>query len=275
MKVYEGKDVRNIGIVGHGDSGKTSLVAAFLYTSGATNRFTRVDEGNTITDFDEEEVARKITITTSLAHVEWKNTKLNFLDTPGYNIFINDAKASLLAADAALVMVDGVAGVEVQTEKTWSFAAEYGLPRIVLINRLARERADFRRTLANVQEVLGAQAVAVQWPIGSETDFKGVVDLIGGKAYTYQHDGNGKGQPGEIPADLAADIESASEALMEAVAECDDELLNEYLENLTLPPEKLLAGLRKGVAAKGRSSVSSFRRPRRPKTTMTLECRSR
>jgi elongation factor G len=248
MKVYEGKDVRNIGIVGHGHSGKTSLVAAFLYTTGATSRFTRADDGTTITDFDEEEVARKISITTSLAHVEWKNTKLNFLDTPGYNIFINDAKASLLAADAALVVVDGVSGVEVQTEKTWNFAVEYGLPRIVLINKLARERSDFKRTLANVQEVLGAQAVAVQLPIGSEKDFKGVVDLIGRKAYTYQHDGNGKGQPGEIPAGLAADVESACEALMEAVAECDDELLNEYLENLTLPPEKILAGLRKGVA---------------------------
>ena len=248
MNVYEGKDIRNIGVVGHGDSGKTSLVAAFLYTAGATNRFTRVDEGNTITDFDDEEVARKVTITTSMAYVEWKKTKLNFLDTPGYNIFINDTKASLLGADAALVLVDGVAGVEVQTEKTWGFAAEYGLPRVVLINRLARDRADFQRTLANVRETLSPKAVAVQLPIGSEKDFRGVVDLVGGKAYLYERDGNGKGQSGDIPADMASEVESATEELMEAVAECDDDLLNEYLENLTLPPEKVLAGLSKGIA---------------------------
>jgi elongation factor G len=248
MKVYEGKDVRNIGIVGHGDSGKTSLVAAFLYTAGVTNRFTRVDEGTTVTDFDEEEVARKITITTSLAYVEWKKSKLNFLDTPGYNIFINDAKAALLAADAALVVVDGVSGVEVQTEKTWNFAADYDLPRVILINKLARDRSDFQRTLANVQETLSRKAVPVQLPIGSEKDFRGVVDLISGKAYTYQLDGKGKGQPVDIPADMAAEVESATEALLESVAECDDQLLNEYLENLTLPPEKLLQGLQKGVA---------------------------
>src|SRR5512147_1756569 len=154
-----------------------------LYTAGATNRLLRVDEGNTITDFDDEEVQRKITISTAVAVAEWKKTKINLLDTPGYNIFINDARASLVAADAALVLVDGVAGVEVQTEKVWSFAEGYGLPRAIVINKLDRERAEFDRALASVHEVFGRSAVPVQIPIGAERDFKGVVDLIRMKAY--------------------------------------------------------------------------------------------
>ena len=139
MKVYESKDIRNVGVVGHGSSGKTSLTAGMLFSAGATNRLLRVDEGNTITDFDDDEVQRKFSITTSIAVAEWKRTKINIIDTPGYNIFINDTKAALVAADAALVLVDGVAGVEVQTEKVWQFANEFKLPRAVVINKLDRE----------------------------------------------------------------------------------------------------------------------------------------
>ena len=159
VKVYESKDIRNVGVVGHGDSGKTTLTAGLLFTAGATNRLLRVDEGNTITDFDEEEIQRKITISTAIAVAEWKKTKINLLDTPGYNIFINDTRAALVAADAALVLVDGVAGVEVQTEKVWQFADDYKLPRAVVINKLDRERADFERALASVQETFGRTAV--------------------------------------------------------------------------------------------------------------------
>src|SRR6478672_10376502 len=129
VKVYESKDIRNVGVVGHGDSGKTTLTAGLLYTSGATNRLLQVDEGNTITDYDEEEVQRKISITTAIAPAEWKKVKINILDTPGYNIFINDARGALVAADSALVLVDGVSGVEVQTEKVWAFANDFKLPR--------------------------------------------------------------------------------------------------------------------------------------------------
>ena len=150
MKVYESKDIRNVGVVGHGDSGKTTLTSALLYTAGATNRLLRVDEGNTVTDFDDEEIQRKITISTAIAVAEWKKAKINILDTPGYNIFINDTRASLSAADAVLVMVDGVGGVEVQTEKVWGFANDYKLPRAVIINKLDRERADFQRALDSV-----------------------------------------------------------------------------------------------------------------------------
>ena len=149
MKVYEGKDVRNIAVAGHGDSGKTSLVSACLFTNGVTTRLTSVDEGNSVTDYDEEEIARKKSISSSLAYVEWKDRKLNFIDTPGYNIFINETKASMQAGDAALIVIDGVAGIEVQTEKVWAFAAEYSQPRVVFINKLDRERADFARVLAD------------------------------------------------------------------------------------------------------------------------------
>ncbi|MDE3167759.1 MAG: elongation factor G [Acidobacteriota bacterium] len=247
MKVYESKDIRNVGVVGHGDSGKTSLTAGLLFTAGATNRLLRVDEGNTITDFDEEEVHRKITISTAIAVAEWKKTKINILDTPGYNIFINDTRASLVAADSALVLVDGVAGVEVQTEKVWAFANDFKLPRAIIINKLDRERADFARALASVQEVFGRAAVPVQLPIGAEREFKGVVDLIRMKSYTYTPDGDGKGKEGDIPADMADAAGKAHETLVEMVAEGNDALMEEFFAEGTLPVEHILEGLKTAV----------------------------
>ena len=247
MKVYESKDIRNVGVVGHGDSGKTTLTAGLLFTSGATNRLLRVDEGNTITDFDEEEIQRKISISTAIAVAEWKKAKINILDTPGYNIFINDTRASLIAADSALVVVDGVAGVQVQTEKVWGFASEDKIPRAVIISKLDRERADFQRVLNDVQENFGRTAVPIQIPIGSERDFKGVVDLIGMKAYTYTPDGDGKGKEGEIPGDLAEAAQKAHEALVEIVAEGNDALMEEFFDKGTLPVEHILDGVRQAV----------------------------
>jgi elongation factor G len=247
VKVYESKDIRNVGVVGHGDSGKTTLTAGLLYTAGATNRLLRVDEGNTITDFDEEEVNRKISISTAVGVAEWKKAKINLLDTPGYNIFINDARGALVAADSALVTVDGVAGVEVQTEKVWGFANDYKLPRAIIINKLDRERSDFQRTLDNVQEVFGRAAVPVHIPIGSEREFKGVVDLIQMKAYTYTPDGDGKGKEGEIPADLADAATKAHEALVEMIAEGNDALMEEFFETGTLPVEHLVDGLKGAI----------------------------
>mgnify|MGYP001139984903 CR=1 FL=1 len=185
MKVYDGKEIRNIGLIGHGHSGKTSLAAGLLYTAGATNRLTRVEEGNTPTDFDDDEIQRQVTISTALALLEWKRAKFNLLDTPGFNIFINDTQASLVAADSALVLVDGVAGVEVQTEKVWKFAEDYGLPRAIVINKLDRERASFERALESVHANFGRTAIPLQLPVGSERDFRGVVDLVRMKAYSY------------------------------------------------------------------------------------------
>jgi len=247
VKVYESKDIRNVGVVGHGDSGKTTLTAGLLFTAGASNRLLRVDEGNTITDFDEEEIQRKITISTAIAVAEWKKIKINILDTPGYNIFINDTRAALVAADAALVVVDGVAGVEVQTEKVWAFMEEFKLPRAIVINKLDRERAEFARTLANVQAVFGRNALPIHIPIGVEREFNGIVDLIRMMAYTYTPDGDGKGKEGDIPADLADEAQRAHEALVEMVAEGNDTYMEEFFEKGTLPVEHILEGLRQGV----------------------------
>lgn len=247
MKTYESKDLRNVGVVGHGDSGKTTLTAGLLFTAGATNRLLRVDEGNTITDFDEEEMQRKISISTAVAVAEWKKAKINILDTPGYNIFINDARAALVAADSALVVVDGVAGVEVQTEKVWQFTEDFKLPRAIIINKLDRERADFQRALASVQEAFGRAAVPIQMPIGSERDFLGVVDLIRMKSYGFTPDGDGKGKEGEIPGNLAEAAQKAHEALVEMVAEGNDALMEEFFEKGTLPAEHIIDGLKQGV----------------------------
>ncbi len=247
MKVYESRDIRNAGVVGHGDSGKTTLTAGLLFAAGATNRLLRVDEGNTITDFDEEEIQRRITVSTAIAVAEWKKTKINILDTPGYNIFINDARAALAAADSALVLVDGVGGVEVQTEKVWQFADDYKLPRAVIVNKLDRERADFGRALESVQANFGRTAVPIQIPIGSERDFKGVVDLIRMKAHTYAADGDGKGAEGEIPEDLAEAAQKAHEALVEMIAEGNDALMEEFFEKGSLSAEQIVEGVRQGV----------------------------
>jgi elongation factor G len=247
MKVYETKDLRNVGVVGHGDSGKTTLTAGLLFTAGATNRLLRVDEGNTVTDFDEEEIQRKITISTAVAVAEWNKTKVNLLDTPGYNIFINDARAALVAAESALVMVDGVAGVEVQTEKVWGFAADFRLPRAIVINKLDRERADFERTLSSVQETFGRAAVPIQIPIGKERDFNGVIDLIRMKSFTYSLDGDGKGKEGDIPAALADAAKQAHETLVEMVAEGNDALMEEFFDQGTLPVEHIVEGLNQAV----------------------------
>jgi elongation factor G len=247
VKVYEGKEIRNVGLTGHGNSGKTSLAAGMLFLAGATNRLTRVDDGTTVTDFDDEEIQRKITISTALAFLEWNKHKINLLDTPGFNIFINDTKASLVAADSSLVLVDGVAGVEVQTEKVWSFAAEDKLPRALIVNKLDRENASFDRALASIHENFGRPAVPIQLPLGSEREFRGVIDLVRMKAFAYEPGGNGRGQEQPIPGDLAAAAQKAQEALIEMVAEGNDALMEEFFDKGTLPPERLVEGLRAAV----------------------------
>jgi elongation factor G len=247
VKVYETNDIRNVALVGHGHSGKTSLVAGALFASGATNRLTRVDEGNTVTDFDEEEVARKLTISTAIAAAEWNKKKINLIDTPGFNTFLIDTQAALVAAEAALVIVDGVAGVEVQTEKVWSYCDEFKLPRAIVINKLDRERSSFDRTLENVQSVFGRTVIPIHLPIGSEREFKGIVDVIRMKAYTYTPDGDGKGKEGEVPANLADAAQKAHEALIEMVAEGNDKLLEEFFDKGTLPTDEIIEGLRDAV----------------------------
>jgi elongation factor G len=256
MKAYASEWIRNVGIVGHGDTGKTQLVSSLLHTAGMTSRFGKVTEGTTVTDWDEEEIARKISIQTGLAHAEWpapgktEKTKINFLDLPGYSTFINETKGSLIAADAALILIDALAGVQVVTEKVWDYCAEYDLPRAFVINWMDRELADFERALESVQQVFGRAVIPVQLPIGQEKSFRGVVDLVAMKAYTYAGDGNGRGKEEEIPADMADAAKEAHEKLVEMVAEGDDKLMEEFFEKGTLPVEDLRKGLRAAILAK-------------------------
>src|SRR5579863_7162900 len=231
MKSYNTDWIRNVGIVGHGDTGKTQLVSSLLFTAGMTPRLGKVTDGSTVTDWDEEEIARKISINTGLAYAEWaapgaaEKTKINILDTPGYSTFINETKSSLIAADASLILVDAAAGVQVVIEKVWDYATEYDQPRAFVINRLDRELANFDRALESLQQVFGRGVVPMQLPIGSEKTFHGVVDLIAMKALVYTPDGNGRAQVGEIPDDMLEQAKAAHEALVEMVAEGDDALM--------------------------------------------------
>lgn len=247
MKVFESSDVRNVALIGHGHSGKTSLASSLLFTAGATDRHLKTDEGNTITDFDEEEVARKLTVSSAVASFGWQKTKLNLIDTPGYNIFLNDTRSALTAADAALVLVDGVAGVEVSTEKVWQFADEFKLACAFVVNKLDRERSSFERAVDSVQERFGRPAVPVHLPIGSEKNFTGMIDLIRMRAYTYKPGGNGKGSEGDIPGDSQEAANKAHEALVEMIAEGNDELMEEFFATGTLPVEHIVSGLKQAV----------------------------
>jgi len=256
MKSYTTDWIRNVGIVGHGDTGKTQLVSSLLFTAGMTPRLGKVAEGSTVTDWDEEEIARKISIQTGIAYAEWQaagapdKAKVNFLDTPGYSTFINDTKASLIAADATLIVVDAAAGVQVVTEKVWDYATEYEQPRAFLLNWMDRELASFERSLASLEQVFGRGVVPIQLPIGEEKSFKGVIDLVGMKALVYTPDGDGKAKVEEIPADLAEVAKTAHEKLVEMVAEGDDKLMEEFFEKGTLPVEDLKKGLREAVLAR-------------------------
>ncbi len=247
MKVFDSEQIRNIALAGHGDSGKTSLVSALLYSAGAVNRLGRVEDGNTVTDCDEDEIERQITINTSLAHLEWQGIKINLLDTPGYRTFILDTKASMVAAETAMVVVDATTGVEVQTERVWSFAEGFQMPRVVVLNKLDRERAGFSRSLESLQSGLGRTVTLVQLPIGEEKDFRGVVDLIRGKAYVYETDGSGNFKEEAIPDELQSEAETRREQLIEMIAESDDGLMEKFFESGTLSDEDLLRGLRKSV----------------------------
>ena len=247
MKVYEGANVRNVALVGHGDAGKTSLVSGMLYTAGSTQRLGRVDDGSTVTDFDEEEVARSMSISTALAYAEWGKTKVNFLDTPGFNMFVHEAKTAMVAAESALVVVDGVSGVEVVTDKVWNYCEEFQLPRAIVVSRMDRERADFGRVMESLTSNFGRTVIPVELPIGSEKNLSGVVDLVKMKAYTYDLGGNGKGKESEIPGNLAEQAKAAHEKLVELIAEGNDALMEEFFDKGTISEEHLVGGLREAV----------------------------
>src|SRR5216684_1523674 len=248
MKVYSGTEIRNVALVGHNDTGKTSLVSQLLFNTGATTRLGRIDDGTTTTDFDQDEIERKHSISAAAAFVEWKNTKINLLDTPGFGIFLMEARSAMRVADSAAVVVSGVTGVEVTTEKVWKYADEFELPRLVIINKMDRERASFSRALEALQKKFGKNVVPIQLPIGEEKDFKGVIDLVSMKAYKYATDGSGKYEVTEIPAEAKSETDEWREALIEKVAEGDDTLMERFFEQGGLSQEELIDGLKREVS---------------------------
>jgi len=249
MKVYDAASIRNVALVGHSGSGKTQLASAILSDAGMVNRFGKVDDGTTVTDYDEEEIARKHTLSASLAYAEWNKHKINLIDTPGMGNFFADATAALHVADAALVVVDAVGGVMVQTEKIWAAAEELALPRLVVVNRLDRERASLERTLASLHEACNRTVIPIQLPIGEERNFRGVVDLVSRKAFVFQTDESGKFSEGAIPGEMTAAVDAAREALIEMVAENDEKLMEKFFEAGTLSDDEIVTGLRTATIA--------------------------
>ena len=249
MKVYAAEHIRNVALVGHSGSGKTQLAAAMLFDAGMVNRLGKVDEGNTVTDFDEEEITRKHTLSASVAFAEWNRTKINFIDTPGVANFLSDTRAAMRVTDAAAIVVDAVAGVEVQTEKVWNTASDVGAPCLIILNRLDRERASLDRSLASLREAFGREVVPIQLPIGEEKSFEGVVDLVRMQAVRSPGDGD-KPAVGDIPPALADAAATARDSLIEMVAEADDELMEKFFDAGTLSQDELEQGLRSAVGSR-------------------------
>ena len=239
--------IRNIALIGHGGAGKTSLAEALLFKSGTIKRLGKVDDGNTAMDFEPEELKRRSSISSGFHQFSWKNHIVNLIDTPGDQNFFSDTKSSMQAADGALVVIDAVDGVKVQTELAWEFAKEFNQPCVIFINKLDRERADFNRTFEDAKVSFEPKPIILQLPIGAEAEFKGVVDLIRNQAYVYDADGKAKKE--DIPADMQDLVESEREALIENIAEADDALIERYLEGEELSDEDLNAALRSGTLA--------------------------
>jgi elongation factor G len=250
MKDYAPEKIRNTAIVGHGSSGKTSLTSAILFDAGATTRLTKTEKGNTITDYDPDEIERQISINSAVCHLEWKDHKINLVDCPGYMNFLWDTRAGLRAVDSGIVVVCGVAGVEVGTEKVWEMLEELEIPRMFVINKLDRENAHYERTVRSIHNFFGRQAVPVQLPIGEEKNFEGFVDLVGKEAYIYEKDESGKFRREEIPDELKNTAESKAQELIEMVAENDEQLMEIYFEKGELSSQELKEGLRKSIASR-------------------------
>src|ERR671918_8022 len=246
MKVYPTESIRNLAVIGHGDVGKTQLISSLLYVAGATPRWGKVDEGTTVTDYEDDSNARKITLNTALAHLEHRETKLNLIDTPGYAAFVSHARPALRVADCAIVVVDGVKGVEVQTEKTWAYANEFMVPRVMVITKLDKEHADFGSALQTAQNTFSRAIIPFTLPIGKEKDFRGVVDVVHMKAYELGADGEAKEI--EIPSAGRDVVEKTRERLIELVAESDDALMEKYFEQGTLDEEDILPNINNAIA---------------------------
>src|SRR5256884_1576118 len=245
MKVYTAEHIRNVALISHVGAGKTSLVDAALYDSGAVTRQGKVDEGSSISDYDPDELKRRMSLNAKVLPVEWKNTKINFIDTPGYADFVGEVKAALRVADAALVVVTAEKGVEVGTELTWQYADERNLPRMVLINKLDRENTSFDQALESLRKQFGLKVVPLQLPIGEQAGFKGVVDLVTQKGFTFE--GGNKVQEVPIPADIKERMSSYREQLIESAVESDDAVMEKFLEGEELSDEEILSVVKQGA----------------------------
>jgi len=251
LKTYQGQDIRNVALVGHAHCGKTTLVSALLHAAKMTERLGRVDDGSAVTAYDEEDVARRTTMQNALAFAEWRNVKINFVDTPGFPMFVHEARAALLPVEAALVIVNAACGVEAMTRRVWKFSEEFNLPRMIVVDQMDHPRADSERTLNSLRESFGRQVVPVQLPIvegnGQNPVFRGVVDLITMEAFVYEPDGTGCGRLSEIPVRLREEATAAHQALVELVAEGKDELMEEYFSEGTIPEEHLIVALHEAI----------------------------
>jgi len=246
MAKYDSNSLRNVAIAGHGGTGKTSLCESFLFLSGKSEKLGRVDDGSSSLDFEPEEQKRRISISSAINFFEWNKHRVNIVDTPGDSNFFMDTKYSMRVADSVVVVVDAVGSVEFQTEKVWHYADELSLPRMVYISKMDRERANFSKAVADIQDKLGRKATVCYLPIGSEESFKGLVDLINMKALIFD-DPKGKPKKEEIPGDLAEDAAAARETMVEDIAECDETLMDKYLEEGDLSIDDIREGLRRGV----------------------------
>jgi elongation factor G len=245
VKSYPTENIRNIVLVGHGGAGKTSLAEALLFTSGATTRMGEIKEGNTVTDFDEEEHNRGISVTTALAPVEWEDHKINVLDAPGYADFIGEMRAAMRVADLAVFVVSGVEGIEVQTQVAWNYAQELNLPRMILVNKLDRENSSFRNTLESLRETFGKGCAPLNLPLGREHEFRGVISVIDVAAYEY--DEHGKPTEAPVPDDRQGRLEEVRTDLLDSVAETRDDLLERYLEGGELTRDEIVKALHEGI----------------------------
>ena len=248
MAKYDSKSLRNVTIIGHGGTGKTSLCESFLYIAGKSDRPGRVDDGTSCMDYEPEEQKRHISISAATNFFEWDKHKINIIDTPGDSNFAYDTKSCLRITDSAIVVIDAVGGVEFQTQKVWEYADEFNLPRIIYINRMDRERADFFKTMDSIKEKLGKKATTLFLPLGKEDNFKGIVDLLSMKAYIFD-DPKGGYKTIDIPGDMTDQTKSYRETMVEDIAECDEILMDKYLESGELSLEEIKAGLRKGVVS--------------------------
>ncbi|MGB8648006.1 MAG: elongation factor G [Anaerolineae bacterium] len=242
MNEYSTDKIRNVVLIGHSSSGKTTLAEALLFDTGATNRLGKIEESNTVSDYDPEEQRRKISISASLVPCEWNGYKINVLDTPGYVDFVGEVKGALRVADCAVILVDAVSGIEVGTELVWQYCDELNLPRIIYINKMDRENANFDRVLDQLRERFGKSVVAMQIPIGSQADFKGEVNVISGKAFLGHDD-----KPSDVPANLAGTVGERRSQLVEIAAESDDQLIEKYLAGEELTEEEIRKGLDAGI----------------------------